>query len=429
MLKGADRSRILLALVLLAFITGMGRLLVLRFDAGDTYPISSSLRSDPLGTKILYESLGALNGISVSRNYRTLSSLGRQSGTTLFYFGASHALFSLDAQEARALEAVPAEGNRLAILFRPETAGRAPEQKEDEEVGKASGEKGVGGSDHAGGPIRGERTSEAPSQEAKEIAEEPKIRLEKRWHFEAVREAVPETPSSSRKPTALLGAMEPGLPASLSWHSPLSFDRLGGEWKTIYAREGHPVLIERAFGRGTIVLASDSFFVSNEALRVERHPTLLAWLVGHSRSVIFEESHLGIEEDPGIAALGLKYHLEGLFAAFLLPALLFVWKNATSLLPPHAGGNVERSGLSAGKDSLSGYAGLLGRAIPLSEVLPACIEEWEKIFEPRSKHTDQARRQIRSISEEEGRKPIMERNPIQAYNRISKLLSEGKRDL
>ena len=39
-----------------------------------------------------------------------------------------------------------------------------------------------------------------------------------------------------------------------------------------------PVVIERQYGNGSIVLVADSFLVSNEALRSERHPRLLARL-------------------------------------------------------------------------------------------------------------------------------------------------------
>jgi hypothetical protein len=67
------------------------------------------------------------------------------------------------------------------------------------------------------------------------------------------------------------------------------------------------VVVERQVGRGTIVMASDSYFLSNEALQRDRHADLLAWLVGSGTQVVFDEAHLGIVEKPGVATLMRKY--------------------------------------------------------------------------------------------------------------------------
>ena len=46
-----------LLVVLAAFLFGLLHLFNLRFAAGDVYPPYSSLRSDPVGCRIYYESL------------------------------------------------------------------------------------------------------------------------------------------------------------------------------------------------------------------------------------------------------------------------------------------------------------------------------------------------------------------------------------
>jgi hypothetical protein len=53
----------------LFFVLGVGRLFVLRFKAGDMYPAYSTLRSDPLGAMVFYESLKHTGRIVVSRNF------------------------------------------------------------------------------------------------------------------------------------------------------------------------------------------------------------------------------------------------------------------------------------------------------------------------------------------------------------------------
>ena len=67
----------LLVLSLIAFGAGLFQIFQLRFEAGDVYPEYSSLRSDPLGTMALCESLEKMPGVSVRRDYSAPVSLRR----------------------------------------------------------------------------------------------------------------------------------------------------------------------------------------------------------------------------------------------------------------------------------------------------------------------------------------------------------------
>jgi len=80
------------AIIILAgagFLYGIAHLFVLRFEAGDVYPPYSTLRGDPLGAKVFYESLNALPGIAVERNEKPLSKFSSNETASLFYLGAS----------------------------------------------------------------------------------------------------------------------------------------------------------------------------------------------------------------------------------------------------------------------------------------------------------------------------------------------------
>src|SRR5215471_10934802 len=78
-------------LILLGFfIYGIVDLMLLRFEAGDVYPPYSSLRTDPLGAKAFYESIGSCCGLSVSRNYDSFSKLKDHSDAVILILGVSY---------------------------------------------------------------------------------------------------------------------------------------------------------------------------------------------------------------------------------------------------------------------------------------------------------------------------------------------------
>src|SRR5690242_6328937 len=62
-------SVILLLVCAIGFVFGIVQLFDLRFDVGDVYPPYSSLRSDPLGTMALFESLGRMSGLTLRRDF------------------------------------------------------------------------------------------------------------------------------------------------------------------------------------------------------------------------------------------------------------------------------------------------------------------------------------------------------------------------
>src|SRR3954453_1467630 len=62
------------ALAAVAFVAGMLTLANREVSSGEAYPQYSSLRTDPDGTKLLYDGLGRLPGVSIARHYMPLDS-------------------------------------------------------------------------------------------------------------------------------------------------------------------------------------------------------------------------------------------------------------------------------------------------------------------------------------------------------------------
>src|SRR5580704_16608482 len=75
----------LAALLLVLFVWGAEQVALMPLQAGEVYPRYSSLRSDPLGAKALYESLAALPELQVSRLYKQRPVLDAE--TALFVLG------------------------------------------------------------------------------------------------------------------------------------------------------------------------------------------------------------------------------------------------------------------------------------------------------------------------------------------------------
>jgi hypothetical protein len=170
------------------------------------------------------------------------------------------------------------------------------------------------------------------------------------------------------------------------------------------------------------VVATDSYFLSNEALQNDRHPDLLAWLIGPNRIVVFDEAHLGVVEQPGVAALMQRYRLHWFLAALFLLAGLFVWKNATSFAPARAAEASEA--YIAGRDASSGFVNLLRRNIPTRDILATCFMEWKKTASTASygRYSAVRLQQAEAAFAIENSKAAKEKDPVAAYRAIAGIL-------
>jgi len=413
----------ILLVIIAGFLSGVVHLFLLRFETGDSYPAYSSVRADPLGSKVLYESLGSLEGMTVSRNYQPLSKLGQHSNATLFLFGMpSSSLNGMRKEEVRALESFVLGGGRLVFLLYPEKPKAVPLKPAQKS----------GTTEEDGGGERGqekEADGNDPKKKQNDRYDADYIALTERWKIGMSREELPADADRYRPMVAVPIPKVQALKQPVSWHSSLWFEGLGPDWRTLYERDGKSVLIERAYGKGMVVLASDSYFVSNEAMLKERRPELLVWLAGPNSAVIFDETHFGIQESPGVVALGRKYRLHGLFSGLLLLSVLFIWKNSVGLVPPGEGRPERIIGARTGKDYLSGLTGLLRRTVPRNDIFAVCVEEWKKTNRKGPRDTTRDLALIESIVESETSRPVSERDPLGAYQSIHKLLSERKRTI
>jgi len=417
-------SLLLLPVLVVVFGVGVARLFQLRFESGDIYPPYSSLRADPLGTKAFYQSLENLRELLVQRFLQPLDKLREGRDTTLFVFGADPFEMRHSTEgEYKKLEQFMFDGGRIVISFAPSnTKPPAIRREEAEQTSRNQAKEDRKSFDpDQSTPTKRKR----PVGDDEDLPGVKRISLKERWNVAFAYQDLPKAADDVYQSVPARKRAELELPAALTWHTALYFNKPGPNWKVIYAREKHPVLIERRFGRGALVFSADSYFLSNEAMRKERQPALLAWLVGAGHNVLFDETHLGVTEQPGIAALVRAYRLSGLVIGLMLLAGLFVWKNAVPFVPVQDQEPLDvRGDAVAGRDSAAGFVNLLRRGISPSDLLPVCVSEWKKSHARGRAGLAARTEQIAAVIAEEAGRPARERNTVESYQRISRILSE-----
>lgn len=180
------------------------------------------------------------------------------------------------------------------------------------------------------------------------------------------------------------------------------------EWRAINAHNA----IERDFGHGSISLVADSFPLSNEGLRDARDAAFLAALAGAgARHLVFDENHFGVSETGSVTTLMRKYHLQAAIAVLALAAALFLWRSASTFLPPRRTRDAQAV---AGRDSIDGMTALLVRGIREKDLLTACFAEWSKSA-PREPRAAAVEDRIRGV-----------RDPVEAYRAACAALAKKR---
>jgi len=418
--RASITSRGLLILLAALLIVGFAEVLERRFASGGTYPHYASFRSDPLGTSAFLETLESIDGFQVNRNTTDLQRIGglnERSGILLLGFPRE------DLEDLRAPDDSPVikavmEGARLVMTINPglvpeQYRRRAGDEEEDwldrrrqlkekrEEADRQNEDDTAEPSDSEPSdsePSDSEPSDSAPS-DSEPLSEEEKTEAEEKELEEEMTESlgpplltklgfsviVPDSftrpeegwetkPGDEAKDAGTAFAEGTTQPA---WFSQFRFATLEEGWRTILEVDGEPVVIERTLGKGSVVLASDSYFVSNEALHAGATPPFLVWMLGGKTEIIFDETIHGSTESGGAMKLLRRYRLHGFFWGLLLVVGLWAWRSGSSLAPGSEElerGLVGTGGRVSGQEQGSGLITLLRRSIPREALLDQCLE-------------------------------------------------------
>ena len=391
------RGKKIIVWVMLALFAGMlGWIVSERLGSGDIYPEYSSLRADPRGAKAFYESIDRLAGRDVSRHLHPLSRLHGERTTTVFFLGSP--FYTADGSFYEDAERIARSGARVVLAINATDSHDA--MREDDRI----------------------NTPELPIKKDDDTEKEEK----------------PPATEFSRAKLALIDPLrreqddifaelvaenrETGLPAALRWYGRYCFEKLSEDWHVVYEAKGKPVVVEQEIGLGTMVLCADSFPFSNEALARDRSSEFLLWAAGKGRTIIFDESHLGVRHGNSIMLLLRDFRLQGLFFGFLLLAALWVWRASVTFVPPYIDEGAAE--IVQGKMAREGVIHLLERNVSQDELPQVCLEEWRKSH-PNLNSFDAARyAEAERILSQYFQIPKKERNPIQTYSDITQALSK-----
>ena len=332
---------ILIGLMAIIFVVIGVQMFRVRAEVNGVYPEYSSLRADPKGYRILFETLSRLESIRVERFERPLTELASGTGKTLVLAGIAPS--GLSTEQTKLLDDWITKGGTLLVAF--SSLGAFSSQPAERN--------------------RGETPADPGQPENKTLRDE--VGKFESWGIRII---------WSRQ--SLVSPLQSNLFADQSsWAGHLYIQPTKGDWEVLGKARDLPVVLQRRFGAGKLVMLADSYPLSNIALAAHRNAELVSWLFPQHSTVIFDETHFGIVEHPGIIGLARQYGLDGAFVAILGLAGLYLWASRYSLRPIQ---RVRREFEPAVR-GISGnevFTNLLRRTLPAKDLCATCLQIWKQ---------------------------------------------------
>jgi hypothetical protein len=382
MLKSAKFRAALCVVILLAFLAGLARVLVLRYRRGDIHPAYSSYRTDPKGVAILYEALRTNRKLEVSRGLEPIQDFHHTDAHTIFLLGIPQAT-AVSPEFLELVEDLAREGHRVVAAMAPVVRShyeRKPDKKDKKD----------------------EKNEEEKDEET-----------EDRFILEML-------PGDG--PAWAIGP-EMEWEEELPWFSRVWFKET--PWEAAFWVEDKVVGVKQRFGKGEVVLLGDSYLFSNEAMLSARRPAFLRWCVGSSRKVLFDEYHLGLAKQVNTMGLIRRYGILPVLVAALVAGVLFLWQSALPFPPRREPGEDFEDPVS-GIHAKEGLIKLLQRSIPQREILRACVDEWKLDVSAAAEGPGRSYKAALAVLEEECARPAEKRDPVSAYNKAAEILEKKR---
>jgi hypothetical protein len=309
------------------------QMLQVRAEVNGVYPEYSSFRADPKGYRVLFETLSRLSSVHVERFVQPLADLPAGTGRILLLAGVNPGGLSYD--QTKLFDNWMTSGGTLVIAFSSLQIERNEENLENTRPETKPPRAEVWKSDD--------------------------------WGIRIFR-------SKSNLTTRLQSNL---FADEFSWAGHLYIDPTKGDWEVLAKAQDLPVVLQRKFGAGKLLLLADSYPLSNVALAAHRNAELISWLFPQHSAVIFDESHFGIVNHPGIMSLARRYGLDGAFVAILSLGLLYLWASRYSLNPAsrkRADADIVIKGMGGNEI----FTNLLRRNLPTKDLCTICLQIWKQ---------------------------------------------------
>jgi hypothetical protein len=318
-------------------------------NQSNTSDMGSSLRQDPYGTSLLFDSYGRA-GYQVLRS-QDEDSLSDQnaSKTTSFFIGGSPSDFwetengkvQAGGKLRARLEDFLARGGRVVLV---------QQARELKSQSQGWGVENVWNqTPHASGP-----TWVSPDLRAMPAGSEM-MYLTANWSW--------------LKTDPQWTALYAGPPSAMGG-SPAKAESDG-------VSSAHVYMAMRRVGNGELIAASQESFLLNEVIKTHPNPVLLDFLAGGRPVIWVDETLHGLHQEQGVLWLVQRYRLQAALMLFWTTLLVLLWSMSGDLVRrPRRDQNTQiiRRGEAAGVAARR----LLQRSIPTEQLVSECWEQFRR---------------------------------------------------
>jgi hypothetical protein len=316
-------------------------LLMAHQNQSNTSDMGSSLREDPYGTSLVFDSY-ARAGYQVKRSQDEDSLSDQNAGRTTAFFIGGYSFGDWESAKGELrtggklrerLEVFLARGGRV-VLIQPAWKLK----------------------------------SESQGWEVEDNWKETPLKSGPTW----ISPDLSEMPAGSEM--MYLGADAPWL-------------KTDEHWTTLYARpaeanvkagtSAHVYMAMRRVGNGELIAASQESFLLNEAIKTRQNPILLDFLTGGRPVIWVDETLHGLYQNQGVLWLVQRYRLQAALMLFWTALLALLWSMSGDLVRrPRRDQNAQivRYGEGAGVAAQH----LLRRSVPSEQVVAECWEQYRR---------------------------------------------------
>ncbi|HVB85197.1 MAG TPA: DUF4350 domain-containing protein [Candidatus Dormibacteraeota bacterium] len=133
----------------------------------------------------------------------------------------------------------------------------------------------------------------------------------------------------------------------------------------------------RQVGKGEVIAASQESFLLNEAIKTHPNPVLLDFLAGGRRVIWVDETLHGLHQDEGVLWLVKRYRLQVALLLFWASLLALLWSMSDDLVRRPARDRIAEI-MSYGKDAGVAAQRVLQRSIATEQVVAECWEQFRR---------------------------------------------------